>query len=82
MIFVIHEEDEDGTGQSVIGLASSLETADKMILEYFGGFKVISFRDIRDSSLEWEKTIEVSSFDNSKYKVRVWVETFTIDTIN
>lgn len=81
LVYVIHEKDLDDNETSVIGVVSSVEKADKLIQEYYGEFKEISFRDIRDSSLEYSKVIEVdfNGIDIGRYELTV--EYFNIDRL-
>ena len=52
MLLVIHEKDLDDKEQIVVGVADSVENAEKIINEYYGEHKEISYIDICDSNLE------------------------------
>ena len=78
-VIVIHEHDSQDGEQIVIGVASSIERAEGLIKDYYGEFKEVEFRDIRDSNLEYSKTLEVLDHLNSPYKVTVWLEWFEIN---
>ena len=58
-LIVIHERDHDDNERSVIGVAESVPIAELLIKEYYGAFKEVSFKDIRESNLEYEKVIEI-----------------------
>jgi len=76
---VIHEMDLDDEEKTVIGLADSIENAEAVISTYYGEYKEISFRDIRDSMLEYEKVLEIKDHLNEPYRVKVWLEWFEIN---
>ena len=78
-ILVIHEVDHDDDAHSVVGVADSVENAQKVIDEYYGEYKEISFKDIRDSSIEWEKTLELEGAFKKPYRVTVWLEWYTLN---
>jgi hypothetical protein len=79
-VLVIHEKDLEDKDQSVIGVVDSLEEADKLINKYYGEHTVLKFKDIRDSNLEWEKTLEVEGVLTC-YEVEVWLEWFQINQV-
>ncbi len=81
IVYVIHEKDLDDQEESVIGVADSLENADKIINEYYRDFKSISFNDIRDSNLEYSRIIEVRhAFDSARtYEYELTVERFVLN---
>lgn len=80
IIYVLIEQDLKDNETIVIGVADSVENAQKVMDEYYGVYKVVDYRDIRDSQLEWEKTIEVGydkllKMSPEKYKVTLeWFE--------
>jgi len=81
-VVVIHEKDHEDNDITIIGVASSSIEAERMIDEYYGGkFKVIAFRDVRDSNIEWQKTLAVDNHRGGTYYVTVWLEWFEIDVI-
>lgn len=78
-LIVIHEKDLDDKEQSVIGVADSIENAEKLISEYYGDYKEINYIDIRDSSLEYSKVLEVLSSFGVPYRVEVCLEWFQLN---
>lgn len=80
-ILVIHEHDFDDGEDSVIGVADSVENAEKLMKEYYREWKEVSFRDIRDSGLEYEKVIRLwySPKKKSTYDVKITLQWFTIN---
>jgi hypothetical protein len=80
-VLVIHETDHTNNEHSVIGVADSVETAQQLINKYYGEHREIFFRDIRDSSLEWEKVLELSDHLGEPYQVTICLEWFTINDL-
>jgi len=80
-VIVIHERDLEDRSDSVIGVADSIDKAELVIEKYYGigQFKEISFRDIRDSSLEYSKIIEVNDNDRFTYRLELTLEWFEIN---
>lgn len=82
IVYVIHELDLEDKETDVIGVASSLEKVDELVSEYYGDdFVEISFQDIRDSTLEWSKVLEIKSYDDSLYYVKITVQWFEVDSL-
>lgn len=81
MVLVIHEKDHQDNEQMVIGVADNTDNAQKIINEYYGKHTELSFTDIRDCNLEWQKEIEVLDHMNKPYKVTVWLEWFQINQV-
>lgn len=82
MLIVIHETDLSDNEQIVIGVASSVEKANELILKYYGKFTEISYNDIRDSNLEYSKVIEVQDFQFEIYhRYKLLLEWFELDEI-
>lgn len=81
MLLVIHEIDLTDDENSVIGIADSIDMAENMINEYYGGFKQIYYRDIRDSNLEYSKILEVEGVKNEFYRVKITLEWFELNKI-
>ena len=79
MLLVIHEKDLDDKEQIVIGVADSVENAEKIINEYYGEHKEISYKDIRDSNLEYSKVLEVKGAFEEPYRVKIWLEWFQLN---
>lgn len=80
IIYVLIEQDLKDNETIVIGVANSIQNVQKIMDEYYGVYKVINYKDIRDSQLEWEKTIEVGwdellKMNPEKFKVTLqWFE--------
>ena len=76
----IHEHDHDDKEDIVIGVADSVEKADEVIEKYYGkeNMTEISFNDIRDSTLQYSKVLEIGTLP---YKVAITLEWFTINSI-
>ena len=53
----------------VIGVAETIEIAKEMIKQYYGEYKIISFRDVRDSGIEFDMCIQPK--DEFEYNVTV-----------
>lgn len=79
MLLVIHEKDLDDKEQIVVGVADSVENAEKIINEYYGEYKEISYNDIRDSNLEYSKVLEVKGAFEEPYRVKIWLEWFQLN---
>lgn len=80
MLLVIHEKDLDDNEQSVVGVADSVDNAEKIINEYFGKYKEISHKDIRDSNLEYSKVLELEGAFKKPYQVEIWLEWFQLNS--
>lgn len=77
MAIVIQEYDYSDKEETVIGVASDRVNALMIIDEYYGKDAVQSnFRDIRDSNIDFDVTVEVDG-----YKFRVTGEDFEIDRV-
>ncbi len=79
MLLVIHEKDLDDKEQIVVGVADSVENAEKIINEYYGEYKEINYNDIRDSNLEYSKVLEVKGAFEEPYRVEIWLEWFQLN---
>ena len=79
VLLVIHEKDLNDKEQIVIGVADSVENAEKIINEYYGEYKEISYNDIRDSNLEYSKVLEVKGAFEEPYRVEIWLEWFQLN---
>jgi uncharacterized protein YcnI len=81
MNVILIQEVEDGE-TTTIGVASSVKSAGKLIDEYYGDNVVeeIEFNDIRDSNLEYSKTLRVNGLYD-EYVVQVVLEWFEIDSL-
>lgn len=56
MHYVLIDTNESGGG-TPIGIFDSPDLDDECLAAYFGEFETAKFIDIRDSGLEWKKTI-------------------------
>jgi len=79
-IVVIHEKDLEDNEQIVIGVADSVESAERIIDEYYGEYEQIIYRDIRDSNIEYSKVLEVKSAFGSS-RVEIWLEWFSLNSL-
>jgi hypothetical protein len=79
-IYVIESKDHTDNEIDVIGVASSPEKALEMCKEYFGDHRELSYRYIGES-IEWIRTWEVASYDNSHYECTITLRDFTLDEI-
>jgi len=80
-VLIIHEKDFDDYKQSVIGVANSVENAEKIIIEYYGDYKELSHRDTRDSSIEYSKRLEVKDHLYEPYIVEISLQWFSLNKI-
>lgn len=79
MLLVIHEKDLDDKEQIVVGVADSVENAEKIINEYYGEYKEISCNHIRNYNLEYSKVLEVKNIFEEPYRVEIWLEWFQLN---
>lgn len=80
-VLVIYEKDLEDNEVIVIGVVDSLENVEILIGEYYGKFKEVSYRDIRDSSLEYEKLLEVEGIFGEPHQVKIWLEWFVLNCV-
>ena len=84
-ILVIHEKDHDDDEQIVIGVADSIDMAEDMIKEYYGEgqYTELSTQDIRDSSLEYSKLLEIKAFSDiyDAYRVTITLQWFKLNEL-
>jgi len=82
-VIVIYERDLEDMGDTVIGVSDSVDNAEILIEKYYGigQFEEISFRDIRDSSLEYSKVIEVKDNDRFTYRLELTLQWFNINDL-
>jgi hypothetical protein len=79
MILVIRERDLEDRELTIIGVADSVENAEKVIKEYYGDYEVIGFRNIQDSNMEYCKTLEVEGIQGKSHRVDVTLEWFELN---
>jgi len=77
-LLVIHEKDKED--HSVIGIAETPEIAIEMLKKYYGGYRELQHYYMEEN-IVWQKELEVKSYDNSLYKVWVWIEWYAINEI-
>ena len=63
-LYVIESTDGEDHETFVIGVASDMKNARRMIEEYYGKHKVIEERDIRDSGIELTMRVEWRDQEN------------------
>lgn len=78
-LIVIHEKDLSDNEKIVIGVADSIENAEKIIKEYYGNYIEKSHIDIRDSNLEYSKILEVEGAFQQTYNVCITLEWFCLN---
>ena len=66
---------------TIIGVADSIENAEKMILEYYGKYKEINCIDVRDSGIEYIKYIEILDINNKPCLVEISLLNYIINSI-
>jgi hypothetical protein len=80
-VIIIQEEDLQDFETSILGVATSVENADKIISDYYGEFKELSKEDIRDSGIEYSKILEVIGCNGIPFKVKILLQWFTLNEI-
>jgi hypothetical protein len=78
-VFVLTERDPEDGQILIIGVADSLENADKLMLDYYRQFTVTRFKDVRDSGIEWYKDVELTDINGYTYKYTCTLQSFTIN---
>ena len=81
MVLVIHEKDHHDNEDSVIGVADSVENADKIIEEYYGGFKLLRHTYIGEGNLEYSRLLEVEGATNEYYQVTITLQWFSVNEV-
>ena len=76
IVYVIHEKDWKYKEESVLGVVSDINNVDNFLKDYYGKYKTISFRDVRDGTIEYVKTIKV---DGNEYEITII--SFSLDKI-
>ena len=74
IVFVIHEKDLKYQEEDVLGVVSDINNVDNLLKDYYGKYETINFRDIRDSTIEYVKTIKVDGL-----KFEITVQSFFLD---
>ena len=68
IVYVIHEKDCKYKEEDVLGVVSDINNVDNLLKDYYGKYKTINFRDIRDGTIEYVKTIKV---DGNEYEITI-----------
>ena len=68
LVYVIHEKDWKYKEESVLGVVSDINNVDNLLKDYYGKYETISFRDVRDGTIEYIKTIKV---DGNEYEITI-----------
>ena len=76
LVYVIHEKDWKYKEESVLGVVSDINNVDNLLKDYYGKYETISFRDVRDGTIEYIKTIKV---DGNEYEITII--SFSLDKI-
>lgn len=69
------------TPGSIIGVASTTEMANELIHQYYEDYIQVHYDDVRDSGIEFVKTIEVFESNGASYLVKITVLSFTLDEL-
>jgi len=81
-ILVIHELDYSDNETSVIGVADSVEKANKLIQEYYGEFTQKHYTYFGIDNIEYDKVIDVFDTDyNRTYTYKLSLEWFTLNEL-
>lgn len=76
IVYVIHEKDLKYQEEDVLGVVSDINNVDNLLKDYYGKYETISFRDVRDGTIEYIKTIKV---DGNEYEITII--SFSLDKI-
>ena len=68
LVYVIHEKDWKYKEEDVLGVVSDINNVDNLLKDYYGKYETISFRDVRDSNIEYVKKIKV---DGNEYEITI-----------
>ena len=68
IVYVIHEKDWKYKEESILGVVSDINNVDNFLKDYYGKYETISFRDVRDGTIEYIKTIKV---DGNEYEITI-----------
>lgn len=81
-ILVIHELDYSDNETSVIGVADSVEKANKLIEEYYGEFTLKSYTYFGIDNIEDDRVIDVFDVEyNRTYTYKLSLEWFTLNEL-
>ena len=68
IVYVIHEKDLKYQEEDVLGVVSDINNVDNFLKDYHGKYETVSFRDVRDGTIEYIKTIKV---DGNEYEITI-----------
>ena len=68
IVYVIHEKDWKYKEESILGVVSDINNVDNFLKDYYGKYETISFRDVREGTIEYIKTIKV---DGNEYEITI-----------
>ena len=68
IVYVIHEKDWKYKEESILGVVSDINNVDNLLDDYYGKYETISFRDVRDGTIEYIKKIKV---DGNEYEITI-----------
>ena len=68
LVYVIHEKDWKYKEESILGVVSDINNVDNLLKDYYGKYETISFRDVREGTIEYIKTIKV---DGNEYEITI-----------
>ena len=77
-VYVLIERDLADDDVTVVGVVDSVENSEKFMGEYYGSYELLKHEDIRDSGIEWVKTINIE-FDNTVFSLEVSLEWFELN---
>jgi len=81
-ILVIHELDYSDNETSVIGVADSVEKANKLIQEYYGEAEQISYTYYGIDNIEYDSVISVFDVDYERtYTYKLCLEWHTLNEL-
>ena len=78
-VYVLLEKDPEDGQTIVIGVSDSTWNADKLMSDYYKDFKVVEYTDVRDSSIEWIKIIELSDPSGNIYYYNLTLLSFRVN---
>ena len=80
-LIVIYEKDHEDNDENVIGVSDSVKNAEIIIEKYYGkgNYTEVAFNDIRDSSLEYSKVIEIKWHNSEPTKATLTLQWFTLN---
>jgi hypothetical protein len=83
-LIVIQEKNLEDNEHTVIGVADSLDKANKIIKQYYGEYKIISYinnNPILYSKVEYSMILELKGISGEPYEVEVFLEWFTLNEL-